>query len=142
MGEPSPWRVRGIRGATTVEHNTREAIVATARELLEEMLRRNDVPADEIASAWFTTTRDLDAEFPAVAAREMGWNNIALMCAHEMEVPGSLPRCLRILLHVNMPRNQAAVQHVYLHGARVLRPDVTVSEGPCDASGPEGELGC
>lgn len=140
MGEPSPWRVRGIRGATTVEHNTQEAIVAATRELLEEMMRRNDVPAEEIASAWFTTTRDLDAEFPAVAAREMGWNNIALMCAHEMEVPGSLPRCLRILLHVNMPRNQAVVQHVYLHGARVLRPDVAAPEGPCDAAGQEGEL--
>lgn len=140
MEEPSQWRVRGIRGATTVEHNTREAIVAATRELLEEMMRRNDVPAEEIASAWFTTTRDLDAEFPAVAAREMGWNNIALMCAHEMEVPGSLRRCLRILLQVNTRRNQAAVQHVYLHGARVLRPDVAAPEGPCDASGQEGEL--
>lgn len=135
MGQDVPWRVRGIRGATTVDGNTREAIVAAARELLEEMMQRNDARADDVASAWFTTTRDLDAEFPAVAARDaLGWDNIALMCSQEMDVPGSLPRCLRILLHVNTQRNQNKIQHVYLRGAKVLRPDVVKAEEPPPAA--------
>jgi chorismate mutase len=117
-------RVRGIRGATTVEHNTREAIVEAAHELLDVLVQRNDVDPSHVASAWFTTTMDLDAEFPAVAAREMGWDNVALMCSHEMRVPGSLERCLRILVHLNTEKDQADMQHVYLHGAKVLRPDV------------------
>ena len=125
MGEGSSIRVCGLRGATTVEHNTRESIVEAARELLEDMISRNAIEPSEIASAWFTTTPDLDAEFPAVAARDMGWSNVALMCGHEIDVPGSLPRCLRVLLHVNTERSQAEIQHVYLHEARVLRPDVS-----------------
>ena len=125
MTENAPWRVRGIRGATTVDRNTPEAIVAATRELLEEMAGRNDIRADDVASAWFSTTRDLDAEFPAVAARsDMGWTDVALMCGHEIGVPGSLPHCLRVLLHVNTQRAQKEIQHVYLRGATVLRPDV------------------
>ena len=85
--------------------------------------------AEDIASAWFSTTRDLDAEFPAVAARRgLGWDHVALMCGHEMDVPGALPSCLRILLHVNTPQSQEAVQHVYLRGATVLRPDMVSAE--------------
>lgn len=115
---------RGIRGATTVESNTREAILAATRELLTEMVNANGVRTEDIASAYFTTTPDLDAEFPAVAARAMGWTNIALMCGHEMDVPGSLRMCLRILLHVNTDKAQAEICHVYQRGAVVLRPDL------------------
>ena len=118
--------LRGVRGATTVESNTREAILDAARELLTEIVAQNDVKRDDVASAWFTTTTDLDAEFPAVTARsDFGWTNVALMCAHEMDVPGSLRMCLRILLHVNTERSQAEVHHVYLRGAAVLRPDIS-----------------
>lgn len=115
---------RGIRGATTVESNTREAILAATRELLTEMVSVNGVRTEDIASAYFTTTPDLDAEFPAVAARAMGWTNVALMCGHEMDVPGSLRMCLRILLHVNTEKAQAEICHVYQRGAVVLRPDL------------------
>jgi chorismate mutase len=116
--------VRGIRGATTVDANTREAIVDAAKELLGEIVTANHVDRDHVASVIFTTTPDLNAEFPAVAAREMGWTNAALMCGHEMSVPGSLPRCLRILMHVNTDLGANQVKHIYLHGARALRPDL------------------
>ncbi len=116
---------RGIRGATTVGANSREAILEATRELLEEMVRLNGVATPDIASAYFTTTPDLNAEFPAVAARNgLGWKDVALMCGHEMDVPGSLPLCLRILLHVNTERAQSEICHVYLRGAAVLRPDL------------------
>lgn len=128
MGDASLWRVRGIRGATTVDQNSRAAILEATQELLGEMIRRNAVVADEVASVWFTTTQDLDAEFPAVAARELGWNNLALMCSHEMDVPGSLPHCLRILLHVNTKCSREEIQHVYLRGAQVLRPDLNLTD--------------
>ena len=120
---------RGIRGATTVETNTREAILAATRELLQEMVSLNAVQRDDVASAYFTTTPDLDAEFPAVAARSLGWANVALMCGHEMDVPGSLRMCLRILLHVNTERTQDEICHVYLRGAAVLRPDLAQAGG-------------
>lgn len=122
-------QVRGIRGAITVESNTRDAILDATRELLGELIRANDVQAEDVASAWFTTTTDLNAEFPAVVARgDFGWTNIALMCGHEMDVPGSLRMCLRILLHVNTERSQDQVCHVYLRGAAVLRPDLPNGE--------------
>ena len=121
--------LRGIRGATTVETNTRDDILSSTRELLAEMVRVNDVRKEDVASAWFTTTPDINAEFPAVTARnDFGWDNIALMCAHEMNVPGSLPMCLRILIHVNTERHQAEICHVYLRGAAVLRPDLVPAE--------------
>ncbi|HEY7268684.1 MAG TPA: chorismate mutase [Dehalococcoidia bacterium] len=116
---------RGVRGATTVEANTREAILAATRELLAEIVRANDIQTEDVASGYFTTTADLNAEFPAIVARnEFGWTNVALMCGHEMSVPGSLPMCLRILLHVNSERTQDEINHVYLRGAAVLRPDL------------------
>jgi len=93
---------RGIRGATTVTDNTREAILEATRELLDELVRTNGIHPEDVASAYFTTTSELNAEFPAVAARNgLGWTNVALMCGHEMDVPGSMRMCLRILLHVN-----------------------------------------
>ena len=116
--------VRGIRGATTVASNTREEILAAARELLSAIVEANAVPHEHVASIIFTTTPDLNAEFPAVAARELGWTDVALECLHEMNVPGSLPRCLRILMHVNTDRSAAEIKHIYLHGARVLRRDL------------------
>lgn len=127
-----PWRVRGIRGATTVPHNTPDEIRLATHELLDEMVRRNAIERDDIASAYFTTTPDLDAEFPAVVARhDFGWDDVALMCGHEMSVPGSLRQCLRILLHVNSQRRQDEVEFVYLRGARALRPDLD-SPDPSD----------
>jgi chorismate mutase len=116
--------VRGIRGATTVEANTVEAILAATQELLEAMLKANEVDTEYVASAFFTTTPDLNAEFPALAGRTMG-PHVALMCGHEMNKPGALPMCLRILLHVNTEKPGRDIKHVYLRGAKVLRPDLT-----------------
>ena len=117
--------IRGIRGATTVEANTRAAILDAAGELLGEIIRANAIKTEDVASAYFTTTTDLNAEFPAVVARrDFGWTNIALMCGHEMDVPGSLRMCLRIMMHVNSEKPQSEVCHVYLRGATVLRPDL------------------
>ena len=126
MSEPDgEWRLRGIRGATTVNANTRDAILDATRELLAEMIARNGIDGNDVASAWFTTTADLNAEFPAVVARRaFNWTSAALMCGHEMDVPGALPACLRILLHVNTRRRQSEIEHVYLRGAMALRPDL------------------
>ena len=130
------WRLRGIRGATTVDNNTRADILDATEELLAEMIERNAIDSDEVASVWFTTTPDLNAEFPAVAARlTFKWRHAALMCGHEMQVPGALPSCLRILLHVNTPLKQDEVEHVYLRGARVLRTDLTVNTESSRSSG-------
>ena len=117
-------RLRGIRGATTVEDNTKEAILQATNELLQAIIEANGVERDDVASVFFSTTPDLDAEFPAVAARNLGWSKVALMCAHEMNVPGSLPMCLRILMHVNTSKAPAEIEFVYLRGARALRPDL------------------
>lgn len=113
---------RGIRGATTVERNEREEILAATTELLELLISRNDLKAEDVASAVFTMTDDLDAEFPAVAARMLGWSEVALMCMREIPVPGSLPMCIRILLHVNTERGASKMSHVYIRGAVNLRP--------------------
>ncbi|HEU4322533.1 MAG TPA: chorismate mutase [Roseiflexaceae bacterium] len=114
---------RGIRGATTADANTREAILQATREMLEQIIAANGLCVDDIASAIFSTTADLDAEFPAVAARQLGWLDTALFCTHEMQVPGSLPRCIRVLIHWNTTRRADEVVHVYIQGARGLRPE-------------------
>ena len=116
-------RCRGIRGATTVDENSPDAILGATTELLTELVRANDLQMEDIASAFFTTTTDLDAEFPAVAANRLGWTHVALLCGHEMNVPGSLRQCLRVLLHVNTEKGQQELVHVYLRGAKDLRPD-------------------
>jgi chorismate mutase len=117
--------LRGIRGATTVDANTRDAILQATTELLAALIEANGIQADDVASAFFTTTPDLTAEFPALAAREsFGWSHVALMCGHEMNVPGSLPMALRILLHVNSSRKPAELKFIYLRGAKALRADV------------------
>jgi chorismate mutase len=120
-------RVRGIRGATTVEVNTREAILTATDELLRLMIDANHVCAEDVASVFFTTTSDLNAEYPALAARALGWHDAALMCAHEMNVPHGVPRCIRVLIHWNTPARAAEVQHVYVKGAAHLRPDRSFS---------------
>ncbi|GAC1394773.1 MAG: chorismate mutase [Ktedonobacteraceae bacterium] len=114
---------RGIRGATTVERNDREDILAATTELLQLIVERNDLQTEDIASAIFTMTEDLNAEFPAIAARSMGWTETALMCMREIPVPGSLGSCIRVLLHVNTTRSGSEIQHVYLRGAVNLRPN-------------------
>jgi chorismate mutase len=115
--------IRGVRGATTVTANTREAILEATTELLTAMVEANEVNAEDVASAFFTSSPSLNAEFPALAARQMGWTDVALLCGHEMNVPGALPLCLRILIHINTERKASEIVHVYLHGAKVLRPD-------------------
>ena len=120
----SDVQCRGVRGATTVEVNSREAVLTATVELLDAMVRANEIEPGEVASAFFTTTADLTAEFPALAARQIGWTHVAMLCGHEMAVPGSLPRCLRILLHVNTGKRADEIVHVYLRGAKVLRPDL------------------
>jgi chorismate mutase len=115
---------RGVRGATLVESNEREAILAANRHLLALMIRRNGIDSRDVASAVFTTTPDLDAEFPALAARQLGWLDVPLLCGHEIAVPGSLARCARVLVHWNTDKPQAEIQHVYIHGAEQLRPDI------------------
>jgi chorismate mutase len=112
---------RGIRGATTVERNDREEILAATTELLQLMIEQNDLHTEDVASAIFTVTEDLDAVFPAEAARSMGWTEVALMCGREIPVPNSLGKCIRILLHVNTTRSAAEIRHVYIHGAVSLR---------------------
>jgi len=124
---------RGIRGATTVETNTSQAILAATGELLARMMEANGLAVEELASAIFTVTSDLDAAFPAQAARQLGWNQVPLLDALEIPVPGSLPRCVRVLLHWNTGRSQAEVRHVYLRGAAGLRPDLDGRNGPAAA---------
>ena len=115
---------RGVRGATTVEANSPESILDATKELLAAMLKANDLDVEYVASAFFTVTPDINAEFPAIAARDMGWNTVALLCGHEMNKPGALPMTLRVLLHVNTEKAALEIKHVYLRGARVLRPDI------------------
>lgn len=119
---------RGVRGATTVERDTAEDILEATRELLEEMIRRNDMRPEDIASAIFTTTPDLQAEFPALAARQLGWHDVALLCGHEMTRPGALGRCIRILVHLNTTRSSAEIEHIYIRDAVNLRPDRALAE--------------
>lgn len=117
--------LRGIRGATTVESNTPDEILKETRILLQEVMTVNQISAEDIASILFSVTRDLNSEFPAKAAREMGLVNTPLLCFNEIDVPGSLGKCIRILLHVNSTVPQAEIKHIYLKEAKSLRPDQT-----------------
>lgn len=114
---------RGIRGATTVSANTRTEIVDATRELLELIIVANELEAEDIGSVIFTTTTDLTAEYPAVAARELGWLDVALMCGHEMAVPSGLKQCIRVLIHWNTSKTQSEIVHIYIKGAQNLRPE-------------------
>ena len=114
---------RGIRGATTVDNNDREEILEATIELLRQMVYENDVRIEDIASASFTLTDDLDAVFPAVAARQIGWNEVPLICMREIPVPNSLDRCIRVLLLVNTTSSASEIQHIYMRKAVSLRPE-------------------
>jgi chorismate mutase len=131
-------RVRGVRGATTAEANTREAILSATRELLCLMIDANNIQPDDIASAIFTTTIDLNADYPALAARALGWHDVALMCMHEMNVPHGLKQCVRILLHWNTEVAPHDVKHVYIKGAANLRPDRAFSLNEMPGNLPNG----
>ncbi len=114
---------RGVRGATTVSSNTREEVLEATRQLLALMIRINGIDQADVASALFTTTRDITAEYPALAARQLGWLDVPLLCGHEMDTDGGLPRCIRVLMHWNTSLRQSDIQHVYIRGAKALRPD-------------------
>ncbi|MBI3743029.1 MAG: chorismate mutase [Chloroflexi bacterium] len=114
---------RGVRGAIVAEANSKEAILRNTQELLREMMRANGFRKDDVACAFFTTTRDLNADFPAAGARQMGWTDVPLLCAHEMDVPGALGNCIRVMLVINTDKKQSDITHIYLKEARRLRPD-------------------
>jgi chorismate mutase len=120
--------VRGIRGATTVDVDGAAAIVDATRELLDALISANDIVPEDIAGAWFTTTRDLRTEFPAVAARQLGWVDVPLICGHEMDVPAANPRsiarCIRAMILINTDRPQSAIEHVYLRGALAIKQEL------------------
>lgn len=115
--------VRGIRGATTVEVNEKEEIILATEELLEEVVQQNGIDPEDIASVFFTVTTELNATFPAEAARKRGWTMVPMLCATEIPVPGSLPKCIRILIHLNTTKRPDEIRHVYLRRAVALRPD-------------------
>lgn len=119
------WQLacRGIRGATTIKSNDKEEILAATRELLYIIIRANDIHPDDVASAIFTTTADVNATFPATAARQLGWYDAALLCGHEMVIPGSLKMCIRVLIHWNTTKSPQEIHHIYLNDASNLRPD-------------------
>jgi chorismate mutase len=116
---------RGVRGATTADGNTRDEILTATRQLLALMIRLNGIKPEDVGSAIFSLTRDLDAEFPALAARQLGWLDVPLLCTYEVDVPGSLRRCVRVLVHWNTNKAQNEIQHVYVKEAVKLRPDLS-----------------
>jgi len=120
--------VRGIRGATTAGEDSSTEIVAATTELLEALTRENDILPDQVAGVWFTTTPDLSSEFPAIAARRMGWVDVPLICGQEMDVPyanpRSIPRCIRTMILINTEREQAQMRFIYLRGARAIKEEL------------------
>src|SRR5262245_21894655 len=131
-------RLRGVRGATTATANTREAICSATQDLLRRLIGANEIPLEEIASAFFTVTDDLDAEYPALAAREIGWVSVPLLCAREIAVAGGLARCIRVLLHVNTEKTQEQIRHIYLREAASLRPTLAAE---CESTPVTGFIG-
>ena len=116
--------VRGIRGAITANGNTIEEIIKRTKELLTTLKRENDFKIEDIVSIFFSITSDLNAAFPAKAVRELGWNKVPLFDMQEIDVPGSLPRCIRILIQINCSKSQQEIRHCYLRGAKILRKDL------------------
>ena len=128
-GSESPIVLRGIRGATTVERDEPDLILAATRELLEEMLRANAIEDfDDIAAIFFTCTPDLSSTFPAEAARGLGMDMVPLICNQEIPVPGRLPRAVRVMMQVNTRKGQTEMRHIYLRAARSLRPDLVSAQ--------------
>ena len=116
--------VRAVRGAVQIEADEREAILEGTAELVTEVMARNDLTTDDVISVLFTATPDLTAEFPALAARKIGFHSVPLICATEIAVPGAMPRVVRLMAHVETDRPRSAIQHVYLRGATALRLDI------------------
>jgi chorismate mutase len=116
--------VRAVRGAIQVESTDRDAILEGTAELVSEVMSRNELTTDDVISVLFTTTPDLTAEFPALAARKIGFHDVPLMCSCEIAVPGAMPRVVRLMAHVETDRPRSAIQHVYLRGAIALRLDI------------------
>lgn len=117
--------IRGVRGATTVSSNTEEAIISATEELLAKLIEMNQIQPDSVASVFISTTEDISAAFPAKALRKFpGWTFVPVMCMREIPVPNSLNKCIRIMMHVNTNQPQEDINHVYLKGAKVLRPDL------------------
>lgn len=123
-----PLVCRGVRGATTATANTAEDILEATQELVTALIELNDLTSEDIASAIFTTTTDLTAMFPAMAARSFGWTEVPMICSHEMAVPGALTRAVRVLVHVNTTKSSSEIRHVYLKGAKQLRPEWGISD--------------
>ncbi|MDQ4131142.1 MAG: chorismate mutase [Actinomycetota bacterium] len=121
---PTAPRVRAIRGATTLEGDTRKEVISRTQELLAQILQRNDLDQEDVVSILFTATEDISSAFPAEAAREAGIGLVPLLCARELEIEGGVERCIRVLLHVYTTRAPTELRHVYLHGARQLRTDL------------------
>jgi chorismate mutase len=119
---------RAVRGATTATANTAEDILEATSEMMQALIALNELRSEDVVSAIFTTTPDLTATFPALAAREIGWLEVPLLCSHEMAVPGALQRCVRVLLHINTAKSPSEIKHVYLKGSRQLRPEWAYSE--------------
>ena len=114
-------KVRAIRGATTSDNNTKEDIVEATRQMLVSLVEANDLRKEDVISAFFTTTKDLNTQFPAVAARKIGWTEVALMCSHEMFVPDAQEKCIRVMVHVNTDKSPQEINNVYLKDAVNLR---------------------
>jgi chorismate mutase len=120
----APLMVRGLRGATTVDEDTVDQVTQRSQELMQCIMVRNELTEDDIISVLFTATADVHSIFPATAIREIGFGAVPLLCAAEIAVPGSMPRCIRVLLHVHTTKSKDEIHHVYLHGAQGLRDDL------------------
>ena len=114
---------RGVRGATTVKADTQTEVLAATQELLTAIIEANGIEEEDVASVVFTTTTDIVSEYPALAARRLGWQDAALLCGHEMAVPTGLAHCIRVLIHWNTTKSIKEIKHIYLNGAETLRPD-------------------
>ena len=121
---PPALSVRGLRGATTVDADTVAQVTERSQELMRELMARNELGEDDIISVLFTATADVTSTFPATAIREIGFGAVPLLCAAEIAVPGAMPKCIRVLMHVSTTRSRDQMHHVYLHGAQVLRDDL------------------
>jgi len=116
--------IRGIRGAVNADNNTKDSIIESTKKLLQEIVKKNNITTDMIASVIFTATADLNATFPAEAARQIGWLEVPLLCAKEIEVPGSLEKVIRVLIHLNTEKKQNQIEHIYLGETKKLRTDL------------------
>jgi chorismate mutase len=120
----SELRVRAIRGATTVEHDTRDEVIERTKELVRAVVDRNDLAPEDLVSILFTATDDVRSAFPAEAAREAGFTHVPLMCARELDIENGIARCIRVMVHIYTARSPQELRHPYLHGARQLRTDL------------------